>query len=118
MVAFKIKEQIKDKKNPHIGSFIGDEKLASISTIMEGLNAAYNITDDEKLKENIKQALNLGTKYLSKYQVKYGNLAGGLFTDISCRKTKNPRDCEIRIDNVQHALSSWILYKENKKHWK
>lgn len=106
-------KQITDKKSPYRGSFIKNNRLASVATIMEGLTAAYYVTNDRKLKAEIKKALKLGTGFLSRYQVKEGPRQGGIPANASWNSPDaDNKDKIIRIDNVQHALSAWILYKQ------
>ena len=103
--------QIMDKKNKFYGSFGGQMRLNSIATVMEGLNALYYCVDDRNLKKRIKQSLYAGNAFIAKYQVKEGDLAGGIpYSPFWAAKQAPSKYKVIRIDNVQHALSAWILY--------
>ena len=105
-------KQVTDKNSPYRGSFVDNIQLGSIATIMEGLTAAYYVTNDRKLKAEIKKALKLGTGFLSRYQVKEGTLKGGIPANAYWNSPDRIIAKIIRIDNVQHALSAWILYKQ------
>lgn len=106
-------KQITDKKNPYYGAFESNIRLGSIGTIMEGYIAIYYITNDRELREQIKQLLERGTLFLSKYQVKTGRCIGGLPANAYwVNSDAQAKDKKIRIDNVQHVMSAWITYLE------
>ncbi len=109
-------KQITDPKNKYQGAFEQNIRLCSIGTIMEGLVAIYYCTDDEQLKSKILNALNLGTAFLSRYQVKDGLRKGGIPTNASWNLAETEdKSRVIRIDNVQHVLSAWITYLQIQK---
>lgn len=109
-------KQITDPKNKYQGAFEQNIRLCSIGTIMEGLVAIYYCTDDEQLKSKILNALNLGTAFLSRYQVKDGLRKGGIPTNASWNLIEaEDKSRVIRIDNVQHVLSAWITYLQIQK---
>ncbi len=111
MANYILPKQITDKGNTYRGGFVENVRLCSIGTIMEGLVAIYYCTDDKKLKEKILKALNLGTDFLSRFQVKDGERRGGIPTDAYWKlSNSNDKSKVIRIDNVQHVLSAWITY--------
>ncbi len=110
LVNSRINTQIKDKSNPFYGAFEDNISLCSIGTIMEGLIAAYYCIDDEELKKNIKSTVYLGLKFLSSYQVKFGEFKGGI-PKTALWKNSKENFGEIRIDNIQHVLSAWITSK-------
>ena len=101
-------KQVTDKKSPYRGSF-GNIRSYNVAVVVEGLNSAYYVTDDKKLKKKIRKALKQGTDFLSRYQIKEGKVKGGIPADVSGDSTGAGM---IRIDTVQHALSAWILYKQ------
>lgn len=108
-----LNRQILEEKYQYRGAFSGNVRLCSIGTIMEGLVAIYYCTDDEQLKARVLTALDLGTKFLSRYQVKEGETRGGIpnsaYWTLPNSEDKNR---VIRIDNVQHVLSAWITYTQ------
>ncbi len=108
-----IPTQIVEEENTYRGSFIGNVRLCSIGTIMEGLVGIYYVTDDEMLKQQVFHALKLGTEFLSRFQVKGGGSKGGIPTDAYWPLINAPAKSQvIRIDNVQHVLSAWITFKQ------
>ena len=105
--------QIVDESNTYRGGFVENVRLCSIGTIMEGLVAIYYSVDDEKLKARVMNALNYGVDFLSRYQVKEGEMRGGIPTSAYWRLSNaSEKSKVIRIDNVQHVLSAWITYKQ------
>ena len=111
-----LNKQILEEKYQYRGAFSKNVRLCSIGTIMEGLVAIYYCTDDVQLKGRVLTALDLGTKFLSRYQVKEGETRGGIPTSAYW-KLPNAEDKTkvIRIDNVQHVLSAWITYMQIQK---
>ena len=108
-----IPTQIVEKDNTYRGAFIGNFRLCSIGTIMEGLVGIYYVTDDEMLKQQVLFALKLGTEFLSRFQVKGGDSKGGIPTDAYWPLMNAAESSQvIRIDNVQHVLSAWITFKQ------
>ena len=104
-----------DRESEFYGSFADNVKLGSIGTIMEGLSALYYIVEDKNLKKRIKISLDAGNEFLSKYQVKEGELAGGIPNSALWVKERSFASSKvIRIDNVQHCLSAWVLAKRVK----
>lgn len=109
-------KQIVDAGYDFRGGFIENIRLCSIGTIMEGLVAIYYCTDDKNLKNKVLNALNLGTDFLSRFQVKEGEMKGGIPTTAYWRLSNASENSKIiRIDNVQHVLSAWITYQQIKK---
>lgn len=95
------------------GAFRGTRTLCGLATIMEGLIAAYDCVPANVLKTRIKYAVEAGLGHLYKYQVKTGEMEGGIpGTYIWNTPAAENKDREVRIDNVQHALSAWINYKQ------
>ena len=109
-------KQRTDLSDMYRGGFKENVRLCSIGTIMEGLVAIYYCTDDVQLKGRVLTALDLGTKFLSRYQVKEGETRGGIPTSAYW-KLPNAEDKTkvIRVDNVQHVLSAWITYMQIQK---
>jgi len=107
-----IAKQITDKKAPDYGAFDGTESLCGVSTIFEGLVAAYDCVEDKGLRSKIAGSLKMVSGYLSKYQVKNGAMEGGIPANMRWQTPEAENsDKEIRIDNVQHAISGWLTYK-------
>ena len=111
---FILKKQITVKSDPLYGSIKGDTKLGSNALIFEGIASAYYCTDNPKLQARIKTALHAGTKFLSKYQIKSGKYKGGIPSDVNWKKSNDTQLTQIRMDNVGHALSVWVMYKNLK----
>lgn len=113
MVYSALDNQITDKDSPYRGSFKKNHRLGSVASFMEGLSAAYHVTDDKKLKADIRKALKLGTDFLSRYQIKEGERKGGMPANAAWTEPDADKKYKlIRIDNVQHALSAWIGLKQ------
>ncbi len=106
-----IKKQVTDKGEAYAGSFTDDRKLGSVASVMEGLAAAYDCTPNIKLKKEIKNSLDLGIAFLAKYQIKSGSLAGGIPQDADWKNSTRKRHTEIKLDQVQHALSAFVQAK-------
>lgn len=106
--------QILYPDDPFVGSFLLTKSLNSVSTITEGLSAAYYIIEDKPAKIRISKAIKLSSKYLDKHQIKEGKLVGGIPAKPDWYRSANKNDGEIRIDNVQHALSAWLTSKNIK----
>ena len=108
--------QIIDEGNTYRGGFVENVRLCSIGTIMEGLVAIYYCIEDKALKAKILNAVNLGTDFLSRFQIKEGKRRGGIPTNAYWRLSNaNDKSKVIRIDNVQHVLSAWITYSQISK---
>lgn len=102
-----------DSKEADCGAFNGTKTLCGLATIMEGLIAAYDCVPANVLKARIKYAVEAGLDHLYKYQIKAGEMEGGIpGTYLWNTLTADDKDREVRIDNVQHALSAWITYKK------
>lgn len=111
-----LNKQILEEKYQYRGAFSKNVRLCSIGTIMEGLVAIYYCTDDVQLKGRVLTALDLGTKFLSRYQVKEGISRGGIPTSAYWKlQDAEDKTKVIRIDNVQHVLSAWITYMQIQK---
>ncbi|MBO5434739.1 hypothetical protein J6A31_02810, partial [bacterium] len=79
---------------------------------LEGLIAAYDCVGTSVLKMRIVNAASLGIAHIARYQVKVGELEGGIpKTHIWNTMEANNEDKEIRIDYVQHSLSALVTYK-------
>ena len=79
---------------------------------MEGMIAAYDCVSAGVLKMRIVNSINLGLAHLSRYQIKIGELEGGIpKSRIWNTLEAQDEDKEIRIDYVQHTLSAWVMYK-------
>lgn len=102
-----------DPKDDEYGSFRGTRTLCGLATLMEGLIAAYDCVPAKVMKTRIKYAIEAGLEHLYKYQVKSGEMEGGIpGTYIWNTPAADDKDREVRIDNVQHAISAWITYKK------
>lgn len=108
-----IAKQDLNTRGAHFGSFNGTKTLCGIGTILEGLIAAADCTRDKVIQKKMSYSIKSGVEYLCKYQVKTGEMEGGIPTSFSWNtpEAKNA-DKEIRIDNVQHVLSAWAAYKK------
>ena len=106
-----IRHQITRHKDPYAGAFVYKDNMNNVSTIVEGLSAAYYVVDDELTKNKIRKAVRLSTKYLDAHQVKNGELIGGIPARPDWKTSLKKSHGEIRIDNVQHFLGAWLTSK-------
>lgn len=107
-----IDKQFVDEKNIRCGAFSTTKSICGVATILEGLVAAYDCVGASVLKMRIINAVNLGLAHISRYQVKAGDLEGGIpKTHIWNTLEAVNDDKEIRIDYVQHSLSAFVTYK-------
>jgi len=105
-------KQIVDEKNARLGAFETTKSICGVATILEGLIAAYDCVGTSVLKMRIVNAASLGIAHIARYQVKVGELEGGIpKTHIWNTMEANNEDKEIRIDYVQHSLSALVTYK-------
>lgn len=112
-VKFIIAKQDLNTRGVHFGSFNGTKSLCGIGTILEGLIAAADCTTDKVLLKKLAYSIKSGVEYLCKYQVKTGQMEGGIPASFAWNTTEAQNaDKEIRIDNVQHVLSAWAAYKK------
>ena len=107
-----IENQNLDPSEKNYGSYKDIKTLCGNATILEGLIAAYHTLSSNVLKTRILNSVTAGIEFLAKHQVKTGSREGGIpatfrWNDIDADKS----DREIRIDNVQHALSAFAAYK-------
>ena len=109
-----ILKQITYNRDPFIGSYVYRRNLGNVATIIEGLNAAYYIVDEKITKKKISKAVKLSSRYVDNHQVKEGKLTGGVPEQPDWKKSLTKSHGEIRLDNVQHALSAWITLKDIK----
>lgn len=108
-----ISNQITDKDNSYFGAFYENIRPGSIGTIMEGLAASYNCTDNEDFKELIYKSLSIGCLFLNKVQVKTGAQAGGVPNSANwVRAGVSPNASVIRMDNVQHVILAWLKFQQ------
>ncbi len=104
---------IKDRRSPDVGGYKNNLRPSSIGTIIEGMVAIFNVTEDEELKAKVMQAIYLSSEFESRHQIKTGKLKGGIPTGIDWQsKTAKPEAARVQIDNVQHVMSGWITYKQ------
>jgi len=98
-------------KDKFYGTIGAEIRPCSIATYMEGLNALYYIVKDKNLKKRIKISIEAGNTYISRCQIEGGITAGGIPVS-PFGKTKHAPDRLklIRIDNIQHAISAWVLF--------
>lgn len=105
-------KQITDDKNVRFGAFENTKSICGVSTILEGLIAAYDCVGASVLKMRIVNAVNLGIAHIARFQVKVGELEGGIpKTHLWNTFEAVNEDKEIRIDYVQHSLSAFVTYK-------
>lgn len=107
-----IENQNLDSDAENYGSYKSIRSLCGNATILEGLIAAYHTVPSNVLKTRILNSVSAGIEFLAKYQVKDGSREGGIpgtykWNNFDAVKS----DKEIRIDNVQHALSAFAAYK-------
>ena len=94
------------------GSFSLSKSLCGCATILEGLVAAYDCVYSNVVKTRLLYSIKAGVEFLAEYQVKSGNFEGGIPANYKWDAVEAQNsDKEIRIDNVQHALSAWVTYK-------
>lgn len=107
-----LSRQITDEKNIKYGGFETTKSLCGVSTILEGMIAAYDCVEANVLKMRIINSVNIGLSFVAKYQVKVGDMEGGI-PKSHLWNTLNAvnDDKEIRIDYVQHTLSALVMYK-------
>ncbi len=106
-------KHIFDKEDGDIGSFDGVKSLCTTAMFMEGLVASCYLLEDKKLQKNILKSLKIVSEYLTANQVKVGKMEGGVPTNPNWNTpTAEFVDKEIRIDNIQHALSAWVTYRK------
>jgi hypothetical protein len=106
------------------GAFKGDGTLTPTAIRLEALLAALNFMPEDQfgtLKQAIEKSVWRGISFLSKNQIRNGDLAGG-FPRAAQRLSSGNQDTtkdaqldkfnrrvqEVRIDYVQHALSAMI----------
>ena len=108
-----IGNQITDKDNSYFGAFYENLRPGSIGTIMEGLAASYNCTDNEDFKELLYKSLSIGCLFLNKVQVKTGAQAGGVPNSANWVVAGvSPNASVIRMDNVQHVILAWLNFQQ------
>ncbi len=92
------------------------------ATRLEGMIAALDVVPQERrrLRKTMFKAIDMGTAFLLRAQVREGEMAGAFPRAIKPmpwwylynRDEFNSRVHEVRIDYVQHALSAMIQYEE------
>lgn len=108
-----ISNQITDKENSYFGAFYENIRPGSIGTIMEGLAASYNCTDNEDFKELLYKSLSIGCLFINKVQVKTCSQAGGVPNSANwVRPGVSPNASVIRMDNVQHVILAWLKFQQ------
>jgi len=111
-INFILSKQITDDKNVRYGGFETTKSLCGVATNLEGMIAAHDCIESNVLKMRLVNALNIGVAFLAKYQIKAGEMEGGIPKSHiwNTLKAEN-EDKEIRIDYVQHTLSALVMYK-------
>jgi hypothetical protein len=104
------------------GCLTDDGRTTPTAIRLEGLLAALDIIPDENrlLKKQIVISAREGIGFLLRSQVKSGEYAGAIPRAIrplpenhaKFSKSFNRRATEVRIDNVQHALSAMLQYQQ------
>ena len=111
-ISFILTKQITDEKNVRYGGFDTTKSLCGVSTILEGMLAAYDCVEQSVLKMRIINSVNIALAFIAKYQIKAGEMEGGIpKSHIWNTLNAKNEDKEIRIDYVQHTLSALIMYK-------
>ncbi len=114
MAKIALKGQNTNILNPYYGAQKGNIRLCSNATYMEGLNAIYQIVEDEHLKAKVKKSLNIGLNFIISAQITQdGETLGGIPNSADYGLKTAPKGASyIRIDNVQHTLSALINYNK------
>jgi hypothetical protein len=102
------------------GCLTNDGRTVSTATRLEGLLAALTFLPKENvlLRKRITTAIHEGMVFLLRSQIRTGKYTGGFTRAVrplppehpQYTKSFNKRSTEIRIDYVQHALSTMIQY--------
>ncbi len=109
---FAMEKQNMNTQTADYGSFSLSKSLCGCATILEGLVAAYDCVYSNVVKTRLLYSIKAGVEFLAEYQVKSGNFEGGIPANYKWDAVEAQNsDKEIRIDNVQHALSAWVTYK-------
>jgi hypothetical protein len=112
-------EQVPENDSAY-GGFTGDGRTTPTATRIEGLLAALSFLPPEHngLRKRITDSVNKGIAFLLGAQVSKGKYAGAIPRGVRrlpqdhprFTKSFNRRVTEVRIDYVQHTLSSMIQY--------
>jgi hypothetical protein len=114
---------ILQERTPHAadkvlrGCFVGDGRTCPTATRLEGLQAFLPLIEniDPQLYQAGREAIDEGIAFLLRSQVKSGPHAGAIPRAVTSGqpdgKRAAPRDGEVRIDYVQHALSAMMQYE-------
>ena len=126
--AFQICHSILHAQKPYqrdsilYGSFDRKGRVTPCATRLEGLLAvlAFLPPEQEDLKKSVRLASDQGIDFLLKAQVREGEHKGGFprsifgspaYKDLTSYPS-DPRNTEIRVDYVQHALSAMLQYRQ------
>lgn len=113
MAEIALNDQITDAKDRYRGAKVGNIRPCSIATYIEGEIAIFKIVDDDKLKTRLLRSIMLGVDFLASTQVTdEGETFGGIPTSADYELDSAIKNASVvRIDNVQHALSTLITYR-------
>lgn len=103
-----VREQLHNPSSFLDGAFDQKGQTGPVAARMEGLLAVMRTVSDNALCSKMNATVKLGVAFLLRAQIKAGPFAGGLPTAVLAG---TPESSEIRIDNVQHALTSWLVYE-------
>lgn len=105
-------KQIIDKADQNYGALVDNIKPANISSIIEGLIAAYNCIEDDYLRIRIMKAIDIGMKFLRYTQIQKGPLKGGFPTSADWKELGVPKNnAVVNMDTVQHALAACVKFE-------
>lgn len=114
-----LQDQIEDpERSEYDGGFSDDGRTIPTATRLEGLQAALNyLPPDHEIRKRIDTAVPRGLSFLLRAQISEGKFIGGfpravvkIDQDMPDADKFNRLATEVRIDNVQHALSAMIQY--------
>jgi hypothetical protein len=94
------------------GALTGTGSTTQTSTRLEGLLAALTFISNQKLIERTKHAIKAAIAFLLRSQINDGPLEGA-FPETVLVDSLTKRHLYVRIDYIQHALSSLILYRDS-----
>jgi hypothetical protein len=104
-----VHEQLRNPASPLDGAFDPPGETTPAAARVEGLLAAMEFLPSDELRAKVEAVSSRGIAFLLRAQITSGQFAGGMPGAI---RTSAPNSAEIRIDYVQHALSSWLRYQQ------
>jgi hypothetical protein len=103
-----VRDQLHNPSSPMDGAFDPTGRTGAVATRLEGLLVATALLPDTELLTKAKRATGSGIAFLLRAQIKSGPFVGGIPNTILPGALGTT---EIRIDNIQHSLSAYVLYK-------